>query len=113
MKNVLSRQWVLPAFLLFFLAAGLRLGAQQGTSTLTGRVVDDQGGAIPGALVTITEQATSAVRTAQSDPEGAFRVAGLAPGRYNVDISLSGFATLKVTDVSLAPTEVKSLEKLQ
>jgi hypothetical protein len=114
MKNVFSRRWIAPAaFVFLFLAAGLRLGAQAGTGTLAGRVVDDQGGAIPGALVTITEQATSAVRTVDSGPDGGFRVAGLPAGRYNVDVSLSGFATLKMTDVSLAPTEVKSLEKLQ
>ena len=38
--------------------------AQAGSGTLTGRVVDVQGAAIPGALVTATEAATGAVRTA-------------------------------------------------
>ena len=30
-----------------------------------------------------------------------------SPGRYNVDVTLNGFAPLKMTDVSLAPAEVQ------
>jgi len=93
------------------LAAAANAGAQT-TGTLTGLVVDDQGGAIPGALVTVTEQATGAVRTSQSGSDGGFRMAGLLPGRFTVEVTLSGFAPLKMTDVTLAPTEVKSLDKL-
>ena len=103
--------------ILFLLAICLAISttafAQAGTGTLTGTVVDDQNAAIPGALVTVTEQATSAVRTVESASDGGFRVPGLLPGRYTVDVTLSGFAPLKMTDVSLAPTEVRSLEKLQ
>jgi hypothetical protein len=86
--------------------------AQAGSGTLTGRIVDVQGAAIPGALVTVTEAATGAVRTITSDAEGAFRLAGLPTGRYTVEVTLSGFAPLKVTDVPLAPSEVRSLESL-
>jgi hypothetical protein len=114
MKHFLPLRWApLTALLVFCLAAGTTVAAQTGTGTLTGRVVDEQGGAIPGALVTVTEQATGAVRTTQSGSDGAFRVAGLLPGRYTVDVTLSGFAPLKTTDVSLAPTEVKSLDRLR
>ena len=44
--------------------------AAQGTGTLSGTVVDAQGGALPGATVTVTEQATNAARTITSDPDG-------------------------------------------
>jgi hypothetical protein len=87
--------------------------AQAGTGTLTGRVVDTQVAAIPGALVTVTEEATGAVRSTTSDTDGAFRLPGLPVGRYTVDVTLSGFAPLKVTEVPLAPGEVRSLENLQ
>ena len=86
--------------------------AQAGSGTLTGRIVDVQGASIPGALLTATEAATGAVRTITSDAEGAFRLSGLPTGRYTVEVTLSGFAPLKVTDVPLAPAEVRSLEKL-
>src|SRR5687768_3022301 len=87
--------------------------AQAGTGTISGTVVDEQGAAIPGANVTVTELATGATRTATSSAEGVFRVAGLSAGRYSVDVNLDGFQPLKVTDVPLAPAEVRSLERLQ
>ena len=104
---------VLFAGLLCAVPLAGRLAAQAGTGTLSGTVVDEQGAAIPGANVTATEQATGAARTAVSDAEGVFRLAGLPAGRYTVDITLQGFTPLKVTDVPLAPAEIRSLEKLQ
>jgi len=86
--------------------------AQAGSGTLTGTVVDAQGASLPGALVTITEQATGAVRTAPADPEGVFRVPALPPGRYKVDVTMDGFSPMSLTDVSLAPAEVKNTGKL-
>lgn len=90
-----------------------RLAAQAGSATLTGSIVDAQGGALPGATVTVTEQATTAARTITSDRDGVFRIPALAPGRYHLDITMEGFSPLKVTDVSLAPAEVKSLDKIE
>jgi hypothetical protein len=112
MKNLLSRTWLLlTALIVLVLAAGSNVGAQ-GAGTLAGTIVDAQGASIPGALVTVTEQATSAVRTVESASDGGFRVTGLLPGLYTVEVALSGFAPLKVTDISLAPTEVRSLDKM-
>ena len=42
-----------------------------------------------------------------------FRLPALPPGRYTVEITLDGFSPLKVTDVPLAPAEVKNLGKIQ
>ena len=92
----------------------LRLGWRpRGTGTLSGTVVDDQGAAIPGANVTVTESATGATRTAASSAEGVFRLAGLPAGRYTLDMNLDGFQPLKMTEIPLAPAEIRSLERLQ
>ena len=107
------RQAVVMVLLVLSLVAPREAVAQAGTGTLTGRVVDTQVAAIPGALVTVTEEATGAVRSTTSDTDGAFRLPGLPVGRYTVDVTLSGFAPLKVTEVPLAPGEVRSLENLQ
>src|SRR5687767_9227473 len=101
------------AGLLCILAAPVYLAAQAGTGTLSGTVVDEQGAAIPGAVVTATESATGATRIAASSAEGVFRLAGLPAGRYTVDVNLDGFQPLKITDVPLAPAEIRSLEKIQ
>ena len=114
MKHLRPRAYaIVIAGLLGCLATTAHVAAQAGTGTLAGTVVDEQGAAIPGAIVTVTEQATGAVRTTASSAQGAFRLPGLPPGRYTVDVTLDGFAPLKVTDVPLAPAEIHSLERLQ
>ena len=95
------------------LLGGAHLSAQAGNGTLTATIVDAQGGALPGATVTVTEQATNATRTGTTDPDGVFRIPALPPGRYSVEITMEGFSPLKVTDISLAPAEVRSLEKIE
>ena len=114
MKSLRRRpQAVAKMLLLLCLLAPRDAAAQAGTGTLTGRIIDAQGASIPGALVTATEEATGAVRTATSDVDGGFRLPGLPAGRYSVEVTLSGFAPLKVTEVPLAPAEVRALENLQ
>jgi len=57
-------------------ALGLALagtaGAQQGTAELRGRVVDSSGGALPGASVTVRNQASGVFRQANSTTDGAY-----------------------------------------
>ena len=115
MKRLRQRQRAVALLLLLLLGliAPRDAVAQAGTGTLTGRIIDTLGASIPGALVTVTEEATGAVRTATSEVDGGFRLPGLPAGRYTVDVTLSGFAPLKVTEVPLAPAEVRGLEKLQ
>jgi uncharacterized protein YfaS (alpha-2-macroglobulin family) len=56
--------------------------------TLVGRVTDAAtGGPLGGATVTV--KGTSLL--ARTDDAGRFRIAGVAPGRYTVDVQMSGF----------------------
>lgn len=61
--------------------------AQQTTGTITGRVVDDQGGAVPGATVTANSPATGFSRTAISDAEGVYRLSALNVGQFDLSSS--------------------------
>src|SRR4030095_4313983 len=102
MQSLRRRPRAVPVMLLLLcLIAPRTTAAQAGTGTLTGRVIDTLRASIPGALVTAREEATRAVRTATSDVDGGFRLPGLAAGRYTVDVTLTGFAPLKVTEVPL------------
>jgi len=80
----------------------------QGTNgSITGRVVDEQGAAIPGASVTAKSAATGFTRTETSDATGLYRLAALPVGTYDVTIELQGFKTVskKAIDVNVAQTQ--------
>src|SRR6266540_4062224 len=67
--------------------------AQSGTATLFGTIADQQGAGVPGATITLTQTATSAVRTLVTDESGDYRFVALRPGLYVLKIELSGFRT--------------------
>lgn len=114
MKYLRLRVCATPiAMLAWCLVFGVGAAAQIGTGTLTGTVVDEQDASLPGAVVTATEQATGAVRTVPTDTDGVFRLAGLPPGRYSLQITLDGFAPVNLTEIPLAPTEVRDVGPLR
>src|SRR5439155_26194769 len=59
MRRLLTRAVVVG---LVLCAAAVPLFAQQGTSEISGRVTDEQGGALPGVSVTLTNDETGAFR---------------------------------------------------
>ena len=63
----------------------------QGTGgTLSGTVTDSAQGAVPGAEVTILNNATGQARKLVSNERGFFSAANLSPGSYDVTVSLPG-----------------------
>ena len=61
---------------------------------VTGTVDDQTGAVIPGATISLHRLSTRETRTARSDAAGQFTLAGLAPGRYQVEITSPGFESL-------------------
>src|SRR5947209_13507041 len=75
--------------------------AQQTTGTVTGRIVDQQGAAIPGATVTARSGTTGFTRTDTSDAEGLYRLNALPVGIYEVTAELQGFQTVSKKDIEV------------
>ena len=69
--------------------------AQQTTGNITGRVLDDQGAAVPGATITATNSQTGFVRSDVSDAEGLYRLSALPVGVYDLVAELAGFARVE------------------
>jgi hypothetical protein len=88
--------WVAAALLLAVPAA-----AQQGTTELRGRVVDSQGGVLPGVTVTVRNQATGMYRETVSGTDGTFIASALIPGTYEVTAELQGFKKFSRRDLRL------------
>jgi hypothetical protein len=88
------------------LAALLALGptsvwAQSGTASVSGHVTDQQGGAVPGAVVTLIREATAATRFTVTSPSGIYQFVGAPPGLYALTVELAGFAISRVENVEL------------
>lgn len=85
--------------LTMLLATKERADAQ--TARLAGFVYDQHRQAVPDATVSLTNEATSQVRTTKSDRTGAYGLAGMSPARYRVEVIRSGFAPWRRTGVVL------------
>src|SRR5256714_1750589 len=96
-------------FFLILLLCTATASAQQPTGGLKGHVSDEFGGVIVGATVTATD-ANGVSKSATTNGDGAFTVAGLAPGKYTVRVSGPGFGTFENTDVTVAARESQQLD---
>ena len=65
--------------------------AQPGTGILRGTMTDDSGAVIPAAKISLSGKGVA--KTAQTQADGSYVFAGLAPGQYTVKAVLPGFAT--------------------
>src|SRR5882757_5423686 len=74
-------------------AAGLisTLPAQVDTGTITGRVTDTSGAAIPGVQVSLVQTETNFRFSGVTNDEGLYRIQSLQPGTYRVTFEATGF----------------------
>ena len=87
--------------------------AQRMTGELSGSVVDESGGVIPGADVTVINEASKSVRRSVTNSGRVLRVrvaAGAAT--YTVQVSIAGFNTYEVTGIELRSGDSRSLRQI-
>src|SRR2546430_16829035 len=91
----------------FVLALGLCVAstawgqAQITSGTVQGDVLDEKGGSVAGATVEAKNLDTNFTQTETTNADGHFAFLSLAPGRYTLTISESGFATVLQQNVNL------------
>ncbi len=85
---------------LLFVASS-QLASAQVAASITGKIEDPSGGAIPGAAVIATSLETGATRTATADEGGNYRVLSLPVGRYEVKVEKEGFKSQVQTGINL------------
>src|SRR5689334_16154473 len=104
MSNRISKRsaglWIV-AWAICFLASSAAVMRAQVTATISGKVEDPSGAAIPGAAVTLTSTETGAARTVKTDVAGSYRVLSLPVGQYEIRAEASGFKVAVRTGVSL------------
>ena len=87
------------ALLLLVLAAATA-GAQSFSGTVSGVVTDEQGGALPGATVTLTGK--TGARTTVTDAKGEYRFTAVDPGSYDITAELTGFRPMKRENIQVS-----------
>src|ERR1700723_1568358 len=96
--------------LILFLMAVLLLGSFLGshstafaqsasTGAIGGAIADQNGATLSGATVTVTNIATTAVRTAVTSKAGDYRITELEPGTYTLVVTANGFETYREMQV--------------
>jgi hypothetical protein len=92
MRTVCRRLVLLTA--VWLLSAGVSW-AQVQTGSILVKSVDEQGGVVPGATVTISSPVlVSGTQTGVTDAGGVYRFVSLPPGAYVLKVELSGFQTI-------------------
>jgi hypothetical protein len=85
------------------LLATLAINAQT-KGSLSGTVTDPAGAVVPGASVTIRNNATSQVRTANTADNGVFTFTDIEPGMYTVTVENTGFKRSVANNVEVNVT---------
>jgi outer membrane receptor protein involved in Fe transport len=92
------------------LTAAATATAQQTSGGITGRVLDAQKAAVPGATVTASNASTGVRRSELTDSGGLYRISGLPVGSYDVTVELSGFQTQVRHDVTVRVSETLTMD---
>jgi hypothetical protein len=109
MKRRIPRlAWLIPALVLM---TSVRPAAAQTitTGTITGVVVDQQGGLLPGATATAVHVETGTTYSAVTQLDGRFSILNVRIGTYKVKVGLSGFKEQEQSDVAVALGEERIL----
>ncbi len=85
---------MLIRFLVFLSLAGAVWAQTRDTAAVFGSVIDPQGAAIPGAVVTLTSVGTGVVRTVTTDESGRYGFNLLPVGSYQLGVEQGGLPAL-------------------
>ena len=98
-------RWAAPAAMVC--AAGVAHG--QFRASIQGAVTDASGAVIPGATLTLTDQATNKVLTATSNAEGVYNFNALPPDHFKLVANAPGFTPRTVQDLTIIPEQANSV----
>ena len=75
--------------------------AQDFRATITGQVADPNNAAVPNATIKATRVGTNVTTQAQSNDDGYYSLPYLNPGTYVIEVSASGFGSIKRENIIL------------
>lgn len=75
------------------------------TGQVSGTVLDQSGGAVPGVSLTLTSKSTGQIRTTRTNSDGYFVIPELLPGIYSLSAEAAGFKKYEQQEVAVTATE--------
>src|SRR5262245_62762382 len=106
--RIASVHRLVAVFFELCLFASLAWAQSTGSAQLSGTVLDESGGAVAGAEVTVTQTATGIARTVTTDAGGSYTFPNLPVGPYQLQIRKQGFSVYVqsgiVLQVNVNPT---------
>jgi hypothetical protein len=84
--------------------------AQRATGEVNGTVTDSSGGAVPGAVVKLTNDGTGIEATRTTNDSGAYLFVDVQPGAYRVRVSKGGFRDAEVNGVVVAVNQAATAD---
>src|ERR1700735_4197748 len=100
MRNIRNHA-VLVLLCLSSAVSPTRIFGQAAVASMSGRVTDSTGAAVPGAQLALKNTATSATQTVITDEQGRYTVAELPIGPYQLTASKTGFQNLVRSGITL------------
>ena len=86
-----NKPFAFALVLIVLLLSSTSLLAQGTTSRVTGTVTDAAGAAVPGATVTLTNEATNDSSTTETNNSGNYVFDLIQPGNYSISVEKAGF----------------------
>jgi hypothetical protein len=96
--------------LIGWLASTAAALAQQGTSDLRGRVLDQQGAALPGVTILVRHEESGLFRESVSGADGTFFLSAMTPGTYEISAELANFKKYQRRGVRLEVGKTTSID---
>jgi hypothetical protein len=110
MNRILKAEtWGISIFFSFLVMFSLASVTYGQSGTITGRIVDPKGGSVPNVTVTATNAETGIGRTTTTSSDGLYRFDNLAPGLYDVMVTVAGFNKAQAKAVKLQVGEVRDI----
>jgi hypothetical protein len=91
MLSLRARCFVVCSILALAATFPPKISAQSAAGRVLGRVADPSGAVLANVTVTLTNEATSISRTAQTNETGDYNFVEVVPGTYTVQFELNGF----------------------
>src|SRR5258708_16847497 len=86
---------VLPVLVLTLAIAVSAVAQTTAGGGVKGFARDEQGGVVPGVVVSATSESATGVHRTMTGGNGEYHLTDLPPGEYKITAELTGFATVK------------------